>query len=326
MNQPPSDAVRVPAERLQRFVQDAATKAGIPAGQAATLAELLIASDLRGVRSHGSRQIVRYVREIRSGGLNPTPTISIARETSNSVIVDGDFGLGYFPALEATRRAVEKANAHGMAVMVTRHHGHIGAAGIYARMTLEHDLLTFVTSGVQLDLKPGSSIVHAAGGSPMSFSAPTLNEPPMVLDCGVTHDVQGNAPHRDEIFQLAPGMIHRALGLGNVCQVWGGLLTGLPIDRARGSQKFLAANQGAMAFMFKISLFTDVDAFKREMDEYVQRVRTLRAMDGHGKSYLPGGIEAEHEADYRRQGIPLGREHRQHLESLAAELGLPVPW
>src|SRR5688500_8885542 len=71
MNQPPPDAIRVPHEQLQAFVSAAARAADVPEDQATLLSGLLIASDLRGVLSHGSRQIVRYVRELRSGRLNP---------------------------------------------------------------------------------------------------------------------------------------------------------------------------------------------------------------------------------------------------------------
>jgi LDH2 family malate/lactate/ureidoglycolate dehydrogenase len=311
---------------MNEFVRQAASRVGIPPDQAELLSKLLIECDLRGVLSHGSRQIARYVREIRGGGINPRPKVRIVRETPNSVLLDGDFGLGYFPALEGTRCAIEKAREHGMAAMVTRNHGHIGAAGIYARLTLEHDLLTFVTSGVQLNLQPGELITRAAGGSPMAFSAPALQEPPLVLDCGVTHDIQGEPPHRDEIARLAPRLVLRAIGFGTVCQAWGGLLAGLPIDAQRATHPYSDANQGAMLFTFRISLFADVDEFKREMDEYVRATRRLKPMDGTDGPYLPGGIEAFHEHSHRRDGIPLSEPHQRDLEQVAKELDIAVPW
>lgn len=326
MEQPSVQSTRVPADRLADFVRSAAVRVDIPEPQADLLARLLIENDLRGVLTHGSRQIVRYAREIRSGGVNPRPTLTTVRETPNSLLIDGDWGLGYFPAHEGTLRVIEKARQHGMAALVTRNHGHIGAAGIYARMTLEHDLLTFVTSGVQLNMKPGDLITRAAGASPMAFSAPSLQEPPLVLDFGVTHDIQGEPPHRDAIAQLAPGLVLRAIGLGTICQAWGGLLTGIPVDLARAGRRYAAANQGAMLFTFRIDLFADVEAFKREMDTYAQRVRDLRPLPGTKGPYLPGGIEAELADAYRRDGIPLSHDHQKDLETLAADLGLGAPW
>ncbi|MEN8151911.1 MAG: Ldh family oxidoreductase, partial [Planctomycetota bacterium] len=77
----------------------------------------------------------------------------------------------------------------GIAVLLTRNHGHFGAAGLYSRLTLPHDLLCFVTSGHQLALAPGKPVYSSAGGSPMSFSAPAGSEDPLVLDFGAMHDL-----------------------------------------------------------------------------------------------------------------------------------------
>ena len=296
----------------------------MPEDHASLLAETLIENDLRGVLSHGSLQIARYVREIAGGGINPTPSIQLVQESPTSVVMDGDGGLGYFPAYQGTLRVLEKARQHGMAALVTRNHGHIGAAANYARLTLADDMLTFVTSGVQLDLQAGRDVYLAAGFSPMAFSAPALQEPPLVLDCGVTHDFQGKPPFRDAIAKLAPGVALRAIGFGTVCQAWGGLLAGIPI--VCPSRRYAAANQGAMLFTCKISLFADPEQFKREMDAYARQVRQLKPIEGSGGAFLPGGIEAMREETYRRNGIPLSDEHRAALEKVAQELQLVVPW
>ncbi|MCC6679451.1 MAG: Ldh family oxidoreductase [Phycisphaeraceae bacterium] len=326
VHQPSATATRVPHERLQSFIYDAARQLDIPQAQAELLSQLLIANDLRGVLSHGSQQMLRYAREIRSGNLKPQSSVRCIRETPTSLMMDGDGGLGYFPAYEGTLRMIEKANQHGMAALVTRNHGHIGAAGIYTRLTLQHDMLAFATSGVQLKLKPGTSVYAAAGGSPMSFSAPAEQEPSLVVDVGVTHDLQGNAPHRDEIARIAPGLALRAIGYGTICQTWGGFLTGLPVDANRANRRYPAANQGAMLFAIKIALFADPDQFKREIDEYARQVRQLTPIEGTEGAFLPGSVEAHREAIYRESGIPLGSNHLSALQTLAEELGLAVPW
>ena len=81
-----------------------------------------------------------------------------------------------------------------------------------------------------------------------------------------------------------------------------------------------------MLFTLKISLFADVDQFKREMDEYVRQSRQLKPLEGTRGPYLPGGIEAEQEQAYRREGIPLSEPHRRDLEQLADDLGIAVRW
>lgn len=325
MQQPTGDVVRVPHQSMQSFLITISRALGIKPDDAQLLARFLVDNDLRGVLSHGSRLIHRYVREITSGAVNPDPHITIVRETDNSLLVDGDGGLGYFPATLATQKAIQKAKKTGMATYVTRNHAHIGAAGNYTRMTLDHDLLCFVTSGVRLMLNPADSVILGAGASPMSFSAPGCHEPAILLDVGVTHDVQANPPHLDQVIKLAPGLVLRALGYGAICQTWGGLLTGLSVNHPPMPDPYPKAHQGAMGLMFRIDLFADPDDFKQEVDAYVKAVRQLTPIPGT-QAYLPGGIEAAHEAEYRRDGIPLGPAHRRDLEAAAQQLNLATPW
>ena len=320
MNTPPSAYVRVPHQVLHDFVVRASIHAGLPEARAGLLADLLVANDLRGVFSHGTTQIATYARLMRDGRLNPKPDVRVVKETPVSLLLDGDGGLGYFPSYEGTALVVEKAKQSGIAVMCTRNHGHFGAAGIYARQALGHDLLCYVTSGHQLLLKPGQPIYDAAGGSPMAFSAPGEEEDPLVLDFGAMHDLYGG--RRDEIAAIAPGLVLRSIGLGEFCQAWGGLLSGLRIDPDLPRWTWPGANQGALVICLRIDLFTDAGAFKKEIDAYVRTVRELAPLPGFDRSLMPGGIEAEREREYRAAGVPVGPEHRERLLTLAAELGL----
>ncbi len=326
MNEPPDTCIHVPYEPLRRFVAKAGSAAGLPVDKANILADMLAGNDLRGNFSHGTQQIATYARLMKGGKLNSSPHIRVVRETGGSAIVDGDGGLGYFPSRRATELLIDKALKNGLAVTQTRNHGHFGAAGLYARMTLGHDLLTFVTSGHQLDLRPNEPIYRAAGGSPMAFSVPCGEEPPLVLDFGAMHDLYAGDPHRDELARLAPGLVLRSIGLGEICQVWGGLLSGLSMHAEARPWAYAGANQGALFFCFRVDLFLPPEKLKAEMAEYVRRVRKLKALQGFNACYLPGGIEAERERRYRRDGIPVGEAHQKCLEDLARELDLEIPW
>jgi LDH2 family malate/lactate/ureidoglycolate dehydrogenase len=325
VNNPPTDFIRLPADDLRPFVEQLALAAGLAADKAQLLARLLTDNEVRGVRSHGVQQVARYARLIRDGKLNPDPQLAVDRETPVSLMVNGDGGLGYFPAHLGTERVIGKALAVGAAVMMTCNHGHFGAAGLYSRLTLAHDLICFVTSGHQLDLEPGLALPKAAGGSPMSFSAPAGEEASLVLDFGAMHDF-----YREEIVEavneIAPGIVLRSIGLGEVCQAWGGLLSGLSIDASRPRWTWPGANQGSLVFVFRIDLFLEPDAFKAQMDEYVRRVRRMAPLEGFDQAFLPGGVEAAREAEYRRDGIPFGGDQRRRLQEVAEEFQVRTPW
>ena len=325
MNRPPENHIRVSAEVLQSFVTEAAQCVGLPQDRADLLADLLTKNDLRGIFSHGTQQIATYAILMRDGKLNCNPEVSLVRETAVSALVDGDGGLGYFPAYEGTLRAIEKAKNAGMAAMMSRNHGHFGAAGIYARMALEEDLIVYVTSGHQLDLQPGKSLFSAGGGSPMAFGVPTEKHPPFVLDFGALHDFY-KGELRSELSERAPGLVLRCIGMGEICQAWGGMLSGLGIDADKPRWTWPGANQGSLLIALRIDLFHETDVFKRDIDEYVDRIGALAPLEGFSESHVPGGIEAVREEAYMREGVPVGEWHRERLQGVANELGLSVPW
>src|SRR5207247_4195179 len=100
-----------------------------------------------------------------------------------------------------------------------------------------------------------------------------------VLDFGTMHDLYDRA-NRLRLFELAPGMVFRSIGLGTVCQALGGLLAGVPIDPARAERAYSGADQGALLIALDPGCFLPREAFLREMDEFVQRVRHLTPMPG----------------------------------------------
>jgi len=326
LNLPPRTFVRVGDAELRRFAAALARGAGLVAGRAELLGELLVANDLRGVFSHGTRQLADYVPALRAGELNPAPRITVLREGPASLVLDGDGGLGYFPAWEGTLRAIEKARELGVCVLQTRNHGHIGAAGIYSRLPLEHDLVALVTSGAELDLRPEQPVYTPAIGSPLSFGAPAGEAAPLVVDFAPVYDLR-ISPRWAELAEWIPGTIFRCIGLGTIAQVWGGLLAGLP---AAGGQshprRYSAAGQSALVVTFRIDLFLEPAEFRAQMDLLAGQLKELAPLDGFDRASYAGDIEWQREREFRRRGIPLGPEHRRELEGVARELGIEVPW
>ena len=160
----------------------------------------------------------------------------------------------------------------------------------------------------------------------MAFSAPAGQESSLVLDFGALHDLYASSPHRDEIASLAPGLVLRCIGMGEICQSWGGLLSGLPLHANPPPWTWPGANQGSLVITFRIDLFAEAAEFRNQMDEYVRAVRQLTPLQGFTASYMAGGVEADQEAQFRTDGVPVGTDHRQSLEQMAGEIGIEVPW
>ncbi|WP_422659915.1 Ldh family oxidoreductase [Paenibacillus sp. EC2-1] len=326
MNVEPKDGIRILPEKLRELITSIAQKAGMSHERSEFLADMLVMNDLRGVFSHGSVQIATYARIMRDGLIHPNPQVRTVNEAPATIVVDGDGGLGYFAVHRAVQEIVERCRHQGIAAAVTRNHGHIGAAGIYSRMLAEQGLIGYVTSGHQLDLKAEDSIMKAAGGSPMSFAVPSGSEVPMVLDFGATLDIFPEAPHVDQLFKLAPGLIFRNMGLGFMCQALGGFLAGIPLKRNDEGKEYVGANQGSLIIALDISQFLQPDHFKHEMDTYMKITSEMQPMPGYDRATLPGVLESERERDWIKSGIPIGLEQQSILTDVATEFDVESPF
>ena len=75
------DAVRYfPAERLREFSARTFGHFGVPPADAARAADVLAASDLRGVDSHGVARLHTYFDMLTLGRINPRPNVRVVRE------------------------------------------------------------------------------------------------------------------------------------------------------------------------------------------------------------------------------------------------------
>jgi len=300
----------------------------MPDHQASLISDLLVQNDLRGVFSHGSRQIKDYARLLRDGKLNQTPKVKVLRDTTVTLLVDGDGGLGYFPAWHAAHALIPKAKEHGIATAVTRHHGHFGAAGLYTRVAAASGLIGYDTSGHQLHLKPGQPLLNAAGGSPMSFAIPAGDEPPVVLDFGAIHDLySADGDLLTMMMDRLPSTLFRSLGLGAFCQMLGGFLAGVPLEESRAVKAYPGANQGSLMIFINPAHFIVPEALSREVDAYQASVALLKPFPNtSNRATLPGRLEHERERDWSTTGIPVGTHHRAELEEIAAEFNIPLLW
>lgn len=328
MNTVPRDSVPVPPKALCDLVRTLAERAGMEAEKATLLAELLVQNDLRGVFSHGSRQIADYARLLRDGRLNARPEVRMVQENAVTMLLDGDGGLGYFPCWRAAHALVLKTKEMGVAVAVTRHHGHFGAAGLYTRVAAAAGLIGYDTSGHQLHLEPGTPLLNAAGGSPMSFAVPAGEEPPVVLDFGAIHDLYRASDEMLEMMmERLPSTLFRSLGVGAMCQMLGGFLAGVPLDESRAVKLFPGANQGALFVFIDPARFIEPEALAQEVDAYHRAVDALKPFPKTGgQATLPGRLEWERERQWAVEGVPVGSRHKEELAKVAAEFGVEVPW
>ena len=324
MNVVPSEFIRVMPDKLRTFISDLFAKVDAPQHQGALMADLLVATDLRGVFSHGTRQAGGYVQLLSDGRLNRAPEVHVEQETPATAVIDGDGGLGHFACWQGAHLAVQKAKATGLGAVATRNHHHFGAAGKYSRVASDAGLVGFAVSSHLRSFAPNRPIVAASGASPMSFAVPAGAGPPLVLD-------MASSPYPirredfPEVFAKMPGAFFKTLGLGSVCHALGGILAGI-VDIDAAGPRWPAVNQGAFVLAIDIAAFTDRETFERQMAEFVESVTHLEPFPGQDRALLPGTLEWEREREWAKVGIPVGPQHQAAIEKAGEAFGVVLPF
>ncbi|KAG7153333.1 Malate dehydrogenase-like 1 [Homarus americanus] len=101
-------------DEVERFVVDCMMVLGVPRSNATSLAQVLVAADVRGHYSHGLYRVDMYVNDLRKnlcdGGAAPT----IVKESVSTAFVDGNNGLGPVVGNFCMDLAIKKAKATGI--------------------------------------------------------------------------------------------------------------------------------------------------------------------------------------------------------------------
>ena len=320
-NVPPSSGIRVPAESLRLLVATLFERAGTTADRAQLMADLLVATDLRGVVSHGTHQTQGYIRMILEGRVNPRPNISVTRQTTTTRVYDGDGGMGHWPCYEATQWAVATAKEHGTAALTTRNHFHFGGAGKYSRMASAQGCIGMALSSHRYDLPPDRMVKRVGGASPLSIAVPAGQQPPLVLDMATSF-----LPWDEALFAQMPWAYFKELGLAALMRAMGGVMAGIYLEEFIPPRSKWESNQGAFIAVFNLDCFMDLDQFTAAMDRHIEAARKMRPFPGTDRAELPGGLEWQCEQEYGRNGIPIGADHQRSLEQIAAELDVAVPF
>jgi len=177
------DGVRhVKPEPLRALIGRLFTAAGAPPADAATVAEVLVEADLRGVESHGSTRVAGYISMIRLGLLNPRPKVQVLRETQSTAMLEGDQGFGIVVARQAMEMAIDKGRGAGIACVTARNVTHTGMVGFYPMMAAQRGLIGLSCNNGPTILPPYGGKTPTLATNPFSVAVPAGQEQPIVLD------------------------------------------------------------------------------------------------------------------------------------------------
>jgi L-2-hydroxycarboxylate dehydrogenase (NAD+) len=187
-----AEVPRLTFDLLARFMRDALAAAGVPAGDAATVAEVLIESDRRGIDSHGIGRLKPiYLDRIEAGILNPVTQIEVVKDCMTAAVLDGHNGMGHVVGVRAMNLAIEKARTFGMGMVAVRNSTHYGIAGYYATLATAEGMIGVTGTNARPSIAPTGGVENMLGTNPLTWGLPTDEPFPFVLDCATSVTQRG---------------------------------------------------------------------------------------------------------------------------------------
>ena len=100
---------KIKIQELQQFSTKALRAAGLNETNSKIVSEALVTTDMFGVISHGTKNLLNYILKIQAGGLNPHAEPTVEAEGPAWAVIDGHAGMGMVSSVRAMNLAVAKA-------------------------------------------------------------------------------------------------------------------------------------------------------------------------------------------------------------------------
>jgi uncharacterized oxidoreductase len=346
---------RFRSETLREFAVDLFLAAKVDRDEAATVAQSLVESNLRGHDSHGVIRVAEYIEQLGTGQLIAGGTLRILAETS--AVIAGDGGRGFGQVL--CRRLIEivgaKAREQGVACGTLMNCGHVGRLGEWVERAARDGLAGLISvndNGVAFTVAPPGGIAPRISTNPIAIGVPTDAEP-LVLDIstsavangklkvarlagrevppGWIQDAAGNASNDPNVMLTdPPGMLlpfggdqsYKAFGLGLLFDI---LVAGLSGGFCPPAPSGILECNNVLLVLWDPAWFAGHDHFRGEADKLINAVRDTPRKPGVDRIQLPGDRSADVKRDRLVNGIPLDGDNWETLARLAKQLDVRPP-
>jgi len=317
-------------DAIRGWTYDLWRAAGSNDEEARITADHLIMANMSGHDSHGLSVVPGYVRSLMSDQLQLNQRISIVTDTGSLVVVDGNRGMGQAAAAQTMTLAIERARAHGVAIVGLKNAHHIGRVGHWAEQAMEEGFASVhFTNVVSRPLvAPHNGAQARLGTNPLTVGLPRRDAPPILLDFatsaiavgkirvayykkspapeGVLLDAQG-APttdpavmYEEPLGALLAAAGHKGYALGLVCDLLGAAIFGGDTPLPAHLRKNGMYNN-MLVIVFDPGRFGAQDHYERETEAFVDYVRSSKRAPGGADILMPGEAERSYRAARARR-------------------------
>ncbi len=315
------------AERLRLSVADARALSeramrgvGYDAEEARILADHVIDAALCGYEYSGLPKLLNVAEDPRhKAGRQP---MRVVKETTVSVLLDGGNQSGMLAMYHATRAAIERASAHGVALVGVNNIWMSGRSAYYVEMAARAGLIAIHTVAAPPMVAPLGGARAALGTNPIAFGFP-MDGDPLVIDLGTSAFMGTDLQFRQRLgIPLPDGVAIDEHGRPTTDA--GAARRGalLPFGGHKGYALALAMHAlGVSAqyvfIAYKPDLFVPLDEYRRALAAEIATIKATPRQPGVEDIRIPGERAYRERARLTREGIEIDRRIHEALIQLA---------
>ncbi|MBI4531349.1 MAG: Ldh family oxidoreductase [Candidatus Latescibacteria bacterium] len=343
--------LRIDAARLTDFCIRALTTVGMTEMDARITASILVRTDMRGISTHGTVSLRRYVHLMRDGGMNPRAVPQIIAEGPAWAQMDAHQAVGMVAGHAGMTVAITKAKMSGIGFVGVRRSNHFGAASAYSLMALDHEMIGVAMSNTDAVMNIPGGRGAVIGNNPLSYAVPARTYPAMVLDIAMSTvaggkiaslkqqgkpvplgwltDCDGLPTTDPSVFPvdgaLTPVGGQKGYGLALLVETLAGVLTGAGVTTdiiSWAKDSHAMCNEGHAFLAIDVKAMMPLETFYGWIDELIGRMKTAPKAKGAERTYVPGEMEFESEQVARQRGVALTEMAVNNLRGLADDLGV----
>jgi LDH2 family malate/lactate/ureidoglycolate dehydrogenase len=357
--QNPPDGVVIGAQHLRAWTDSLVQRVGTPSDLAADVAEVLVASDLRGIASHGVARLEQYLKLVNAGVLDPAARAEKEKSRPALARFNANNGWGQPAGRMAAEDAAARGREIGAAISVVRNSNHYGIAGWYAMRIAEQGMIGVSLTNAGAMVAPTRSRVRMLGTNPIAVAAPAGRFGMVVLDMATStvprgkieiaarrgnQILEGWAIDGDGLPTLSPeaALAGALLPLGGAEETSGykgyglalivEMLTGVLASATCGHHIMGLFSTEGSSDLGHFFMAIDPDAIEED-GGFALRLETLieeltaapTAANAPGPVLYPGQLEAERAAYQAEHGIALEQAVYKSLNDLAEQYSVPFP-
>jgi L-2-hydroxycarboxylate dehydrogenase (NAD+) len=315
-----TERVRLSVAEARALGERAMRGIGYERDEARILTDHVIDAALCGYEYSGLPKLLNVAEDPRHhAGRRP---MRVVKETSVSVLFDGGNQSGMLGMYYVTRAAIERAHAHGAALVGVNDIWMSGRSAYYVEMAAREGLIAIHTVAAPPMVAPLGGAQARLGTNPIAFGFP-MEGNPLVIDLGTAAFMGTDLQFRQRLgIPLPEGVAideHGRPTTDAAAARHGALL---PFGGHKGYALALAMHALGLSaqylfIAFTPDLFVPLDDYRRALAAEIAAIKATPRQNGVEEIRIPGERAYRERARLTREGIEIDRRIHDALTQLA---------